>query len=122
MIYLIFIRGINVGGKNIVKMPTLVNELASVGFLQIKTYIQSGNIIVKSDKSKKKIESQTEAILLKQFDIKAKVIVKTLSELNAIIDNCLFEPEDINCKVKTIYTARNWSTACKVAQMGAEME
>lgn len=103
MIYLIFVRGINVGGKNIVRMPMLVNKLSSIGFLQIKTYIQSGNIILKSEKSKDEIQLQLEAILLKDFQISTTVIVKTLDEMSDIIKKCPFEPEDVNSKVKKLY-------------------
>ena len=43
--YIAFLKGINVGGKNIVKMSDLTNVLTSNNYHNVKTYIQSGNII-----------------------------------------------------------------------------
>jgi uncharacterized protein (DUF1697 family) len=45
MKYVAFLRGINVGGKNKIKMETLREVFASLGFHNVKTYINSGNVI-----------------------------------------------------------------------------
>ena len=47
--FIAFLRGINVGGKNVLPMKALVSTLESLKLHQVKTYIQSGNVIFKSD-------------------------------------------------------------------------
>jgi uncharacterized protein (DUF1697 family) len=43
------LRGINVGGKNIIKMADLKKVFESMGLENVKTYIQSGNVLFKSN-------------------------------------------------------------------------
>ena len=46
--YVVLLRGINVGGKNLLPMKTLSALLSDHGFQAVKTYIQSGNIVLKA--------------------------------------------------------------------------
>lgn len=46
--YIALFRGINVGGNNIIKMKDLVELLEGLGAKQVKTYIQSGNVVLQS--------------------------------------------------------------------------
>jgi len=85
-IYIALLRGINVGGHNILKMEVLRKVLQENGFESVKTYIQSGNIIFKTEKSKpiQLIEKISE-IIEKEFDFKVPVIVLTIEQLKSII-------------------------------------
>ncbi|WDE03224.1 DUF1697 domain-containing protein [Thalassomonas viridans] len=47
--YITLLRGVNVGGKNLLPMKELKSQLAAAGFEQVKTYIQSGNIVLLSN-------------------------------------------------------------------------
>ena len=47
--HLALLRGINVSGHNMMKMEALKSMLESVGFQNVQTYIQSGNVLVDSD-------------------------------------------------------------------------
>ncbi|MDL2363017.1 MAG: DUF1697 domain-containing protein [Patescibacteria group bacterium] len=49
MKYLALLRGINVGGNNLIPMPALRESLTTAGLKNVQTYIQSGNIIFSSD-------------------------------------------------------------------------
>jgi uncharacterized protein (DUF1697 family) len=49
--YIILLRGINVGGNNIVSMKALTEALNEAGFSQVSTYIQTGNILLQSPHS-----------------------------------------------------------------------
>ena len=55
--YIVLLRGINVGGKNIIPMKELVKILAESNYQHIKTYIQSGNIVLQSEKEPDNIAS-----------------------------------------------------------------
>ena len=48
MKYIVLLRGINVGGKRIIKMDTLKATMQEIGFTNVKSYIQSGNIVLES--------------------------------------------------------------------------
>ena len=88
--YLILMRSINVGGKNIVSMAGLRKCLEELGFSNISTYIASGNVILESGKRPDEIQAQIEAALPKSFKLDSeliKVLVLTRNQLQAIIDN-----------------------------------
>ena len=51
--YLALLRGINVGGNNIIKMVDLKATFEEMGFSDVKTYIQIGNVICSSDRTNK---------------------------------------------------------------------
>ncbi|MBK7451038.1 MAG: DUF1697 domain-containing protein [Anaerolineales bacterium] len=51
--YLALLRGINVGGKNIIKMADLKASFEAMGFSNVVTYIQSGNVVLQSDEKDK---------------------------------------------------------------------
>lgn len=99
MKYVAFLRGINVGGKNKVKMETLREVCAMIGFENVKTYINSGNIIFETKKTddKKLAEKLGEAIE-KEFGLKIKVIVRTTKEIEEIVKNNPFEGQFENDK------------------------
>ena len=88
--YVILLRGINVGGKNIVPMVGLKSCLEELGFANVSTYIASGNVILESDKPAIEIKAQIEAALIKSFKLDSeliKVLALTRNQLQAIVDN-----------------------------------
>lgn len=88
--YAILLRGINVGGKNLVPMAELKNFLEELGFVNVSTYIASGNVILRSDKPSTQIKSQIEDGLVKRFKLDSeliKVLALAHAQLQAIIDN-----------------------------------
>jgi uncharacterized protein (DUF1697 family) len=90
MKYVVLIRGINVGGKNIIAMADLKKSLEETGFSKVSTYIASGNVILESDKSVDAIKARVERTLfqyLKPDEEPIKVLVLTRNQLQAVIDN-----------------------------------
>lgn len=86
MKYVAFLRGINVGGNNIIKMLALKEAFERVGFETVSTYIQSGNVIFESsEKSVTKITDQIESMLSKTFNYQARVIVKSHEQMKKIV-------------------------------------
>jgi uncharacterized protein (DUF1697 family) len=87
--YVVLLRGINVGGKNMVSMAALKKCLEDAGFSDVKTYIASGNVILKSNKAPKAVQAQIEKLLPKNFKLHSELIkihVLTRSQLQAVID------------------------------------
>ena len=54
MVYILLLRGINVGGKNKVSMNDLKKVLSNEGFEDVDSYINSGNLFFRSDQSLEK--------------------------------------------------------------------
>lgn len=85
--YLVLLRGINVGGKNIIKMVDLKACFESMGFSNVITYIQSGNVLFQSDEKDKKIlTDKIEKGLSKTFKYEAKLVIISHKELKEIIN------------------------------------
>jgi uncharacterized protein (DUF1697 family) len=95
MQYLILFRGINVGGKHIVKMDSLKNMLESLNLKEIKTYLQSGNAIVESDKSEQDLISLISEGFVEKFGFKSEIKIRSFDEMNFIINNLPFSETEV---------------------------
>lgn len=86
--YLALLRGINVGGKNIIKMTALKEAFASMGLGDVVTYIQSGNVLFTSESTNQKsLTEKIEKNLTEQFHYPARVVVISQTELHDIVHN-----------------------------------
>jgi|WetSurMetagenome_2_1015567.scaffolds.fasta_scaffold47561_3 uncharacterized protein (DUF1697 family) len=84
--YISLLRGINVSGKNMIKMPDLVRVLEEEGFINVSTYIQSGNIIFyHPDTSCHDLARKIEDVLLRKLYMTVPALVMTPEELSAVI-------------------------------------
>ncbi len=92
MKYAAFLRGINVGGKNKIKMETLREMFAALGFKNVKTYINSGNVTFETAKTDDvKLAAKIESAIEKEFVLKIKVLMRTIDEIKAIVANNPFD-------------------------------
>jgi uncharacterized protein (DUF1697 family) len=83
--YIAFLRGINVGGRKMIKMAELVRLFTAAGFKNVRTFIASGNIIFDSpQKDPKALAGKIEKTLLKGLGFEVAVVVMTLDKLKAI--------------------------------------
>ncbi len=85
--YIIFLRAVNVSGKNLIKMSELKDKLSNSGFLNVKTYIQSGNIIVNTAENRESVISTIKTILTNYFELDIDVFVLTKNELQTFLDH-----------------------------------
>ena len=89
-------RGINVGGNQIVRMDALKGLHMSLGLRDVQTYIQSGNVVFTSDSADvAQIQKSIEDGFAQSFDFSVKVMVRTASQLNAIIENNPFHAQPL---------------------------
>ncbi|HDX9590356.1 TPA: DUF1697 domain-containing protein [Bacillus pseudomycoides] len=107
VIYIALLRGINVSGHNKIKMAELRSTLETLGLSQVQTYIQTGNVLFKSDESKEQLRLRIEDAIRTNFGISITVILRTADELERIIVECpyadvpLAEGESIHVSVLT---------------------
>jgi uncharacterized protein (DUF1697 family) len=84
--WVILLRGINVGGKNVIAMRDLREAFAGMGYADPATHIQSGNVIVGSRRPKStRTASSIERRLSDAFGYNARVVVRDLAEMTKIV-------------------------------------
>ena len=84
--YVALVRGVNVGGKNKLPMAELRALLESLGYGDVRTLIQSGNVVLTASKAVK--PATLETAIAKRFGISPAVVLRTPRELeNAIAAN-----------------------------------
>ncbi|MGD0567500.1 MAG: DUF1697 domain-containing protein [Candidatus Sulfotelmatobacter sp.] len=87
-IYIAMLRGINVGGHKRIKMDQLRTSLEALGLQQVKTYIQSGNVVFKTAIiSPAALTKKIEDKILSQFGFPVSVICRTVQEIEKTIKN-----------------------------------
>ena len=85
--YVALLRGINVGGRNPVRMPDLVECFRDAGYEDVSTYLQSGNVLFSTNRKKgPKLEGEVEAMLEERFGMPLLVVIRSRDELAQTID------------------------------------
>jgi uncharacterized protein (DUF1697 family) len=85
--YLALLRGINVGGKNIIKMTELKEIFEQMKFTDVKTYIQSGNILFKDyNNDKIKLLKNIQKALLIKLNDNINLVILNFPEIKEIIN------------------------------------
>lgn len=86
--YLALLRGINVGGKNIIKMADLRDCFEAEGFRDVVTYIQSGNVVFRSPSSGlRTLTVRIEKMLDAAFDYEASVVMRSRKQMRAVVSD-----------------------------------
>lgn len=84
--YIAFIRGINVSGKNKVPMGELKVNCEALGFAEVKTYLNSGNVVFSSNQDDKEIiSSQLQRMIKDMFGLLIPVFVILKDELEDVL-------------------------------------
>lgn len=105
--YIVLLRGINVGGKNKIKMAELKNMFESIGYKNVKTYIQSGNVSFDYDSTNSinlsnQIEKKIEKKIFETFGFLVPIIIRTKDEFKNIVNNNPFINES-NIELDKLY-------------------
>ncbi|MDR1159404.1 MAG: DUF1697 domain-containing protein [Syntrophomonadaceae bacterium] len=86
--YIALLRGINVGGKNKISMPELKMAFEENGFADVKTYINSGNVIFSGDiDSEIKLKKACENLIMAEFQLSIPVAIISAKDLSAALRN-----------------------------------
>jgi uncharacterized protein (DUF1697 family) len=84
--FVVLLRGVNLAGRNRVSMPALREALEDADFTDVATYVQSGNVVLTSRKSAKRVGTDVERLLAERFDLEVRVVVRTRRELAAVVE------------------------------------
>lgn len=90
-----FFRGINVGGKHIVKMEELRRLFADCGFSGVKTYIQSENVVFETGRGQAELPGLIAERFLERFGFESPVTLRSADELDALLTALPFSDADI---------------------------
>jgi len=89
------LRGINVGGHNKILMNDLKDLYSSLGFQNVRTYIQSGNVVFNfPDIERSDLERMIVDAIKKRFDLDIDVINRTSEEIRSVLNNKPISCED----------------------------
>lgn len=94
-IYIALFRGINVGGHNIIKMAELRNLLHTMKLTNVRTYIQSGNVVFESEEEEGTLQGRLEHEVEKTFGFPVSIILRTSGQLEKLIQQCPFPVEHL---------------------------
>jgi uncharacterized protein (DUF1697 family) len=82
---IVMLRGINLGPRNRIAMPELRDALGGAGYTSVRTYVQSGNVVLDSDQAPPELEPAIEALIAERFGLEIPVIARTHGELAAVV-------------------------------------
>ena len=96
MKYVSILRGINVSGQKKIKMSDLKTLYETLGFKNVMTYIQSGNVIFESsDKNQSRIKTLIEDAIEKKYEFSVPVVIRTNAEIGGLLKNSPFGAIDL---------------------------
>jgi uncharacterized protein (DUF1697 family) len=97
--YVALLRGINVGGNNKVPMTDLRAMCLGLGYSNVETYIQSGNVVFDTEATEAFVVADMEPGLLATFGLTLSVVLRSASELVEIVARNPFPAEDDGTKL-----------------------
>ncbi|MFL6124567.1 DUF1697 domain-containing protein [Actinophytocola sp.] len=86
MIHVVLLRGINLGPKRRVAMADLRAWLTELGYTDVRTLLQSGNAVVRTDKGPDEVREEVEAALAEGAGFTVDCVLRTAPELRAVVD------------------------------------
>lgn len=85
--YVALLRGINVGGRNPVRMPALVECFEAAGYRSVRTHLQSGNVLFDADTADGLgLETALDGLLSERFGVPIPTVVRSSDELATTVD------------------------------------
>ncbi|MGO8073683.1 DUF1697 domain-containing protein [Rhizobium leguminosarum] len=89
-VFVALLRAVNVGGTGALPMAELKAICEGLGFSDVKTYIQSGNVLFRADEAEKRVEERLDEALGKKMGKRPGVMVRSRKELDSIVADAPF--------------------------------
>jgi len=84
MTYLALLRGINVGGKNKVEMARLKKTFETIGATEVRTYINSGNVVFRYKRARSRLRAVIERAIEAEFGFPVRIVLRDLKEVRSL--------------------------------------
>lgn len=91
MQFVVLLRGVNAGPRNRIKMDKLRPALTNEGFDDVRTLVQSGNIILASDHTARQVKAGVQAVLTTRFELDVEVVLRDESAWRAVVADNPFQ-------------------------------
>jgi uncharacterized protein (DUF1697 family) len=82
---IVLLRGINLGSRNRIAMPALRELLTGAGYDQVRTYVQSGNVVLESRHTPAAVAKACEELIAAELGLDIAVVVRTRDELAEVV-------------------------------------
>ncbi|MCF7567171.1 DUF1697 domain-containing protein [Sabulilitoribacter arenilitoris] len=116
--YIALLKGINVGGHKKVPMAELRELLTKSGFKNVKTYIQSGNVVFQSSETNlQNLENNIQKSIFDKFGFEVYVMVRTRADLQRIFNDSPFSEEK---KVKSYFSMLHKTPESELVKAASE--
>jgi uncharacterized protein (DUF1697 family) len=103
--YFAFLRGINVSGQKLIKMTALAEIFTDAGFSNVKTFIQSGNVVFDSPETNiETVETKLDAAMTKSLGYHVDLLLRTAEEIVQMVNGQPFHGIDESADVKKYVT------------------
>jgi len=117
-VHVALLRGINVGGKNRLPMKDLVAMFLDDGCLQVRTYIQSGNVVFRAPPARVlRIPAAIAKALSARFGFSVPVVTRTAAEIRAIARGNPFLRTGADTKSLHVAFLAGWPSPASVAKL-----
>ena len=115
--FVALLRGINVGGKNILPMSEFRELLTTLGCDDVATYIQSGNAVFRHHKATAELSELISEAVMSRFGLQVSVMVLAASEFAAIAAANPFAADDFEPKFLSVWFLRERAVNANVQRM-----
>lgn len=123
--YVAFLRAVNVGGRQ-VKMEVLRALFEQAGFKNVKTYIQSGNVIFDAGSNSAALEPKIERMLSKNLGFEVPACIRSITEVQAVLDNNpypgIVPDKDLQIYIAFLQTIPGGQAAAVLETMQSDIE
>lgn len=103
-VFITFLRAVNVGGTGLLPMKDLSTLCSGLGLQNVRTYIQSGNVVFESERTENEVKVAIETALAERMGKNVDVMCRSASELRSILDANPF-PEGKPAQVAVVFLA-----------------
>jgi uncharacterized protein (DUF1697 family) len=83
--HVVLLRGINLGSRNRIAMPALRELLEEAGFDDVRTYLQSGNVVLTSKATSREVARKCKREIANRLGLDIEVVVRTRAELAKVV-------------------------------------
>lgn len=115
--YVALLRGINVGGRNPVGMPALVECFQSAGYENVRTYLQTGNVLFDAPSDGLDLESELDVLLVEQFGISIPTVVRSQEELADTIASAPVDHDSAELRSEVFFLKRPLTVEAAMQEM-----
>jgi uncharacterized protein (DUF1697 family) len=84
--HITLLRGINIGSRNRIAMPTLRAALEDAGFGDVRTYLQSGNVVLSSSARADAVARKVHRVIANEFGLDIAVVIRTRAQLAKVVE------------------------------------